>query len=1070
MLTGHWPIPNVRQSLEKIQHFSLFSDIDLTNSFHQIPIDEFTSNLLSVQTPWGCVRPLFLPEGVPQGSGLLQEIMTDIFSEYFDWTIVIFDNLLVLAHDMDDMLSKVKKILKRAVEYNLVFKMKKTWLGVKEVTFFGYVCKEHTYSLSADRTKGIMDMEMPKNKKAVKRFLGCSGFFLPFVPMYSSIVAPIHDMTKDSFSWNESDWKLDYLAVFSDFKSALIAAATLFYPDYDLDWLLRGDASELGVGCVLLQLFPNPDQRDKPTHQPLLFASKKFSEQAKKWSTYAQEAFAMYFAFKSCEYYIRGKPFIYQGDHANLAWMERSTEAKVIRWRLYMQGFPMKHFEHISGPRNEVSDWQSRFEDLCEVSLSDFDLEMGYSDSDIFWNMLNDDTSYDQTSVPESSDLLALTRSASSKIMSGPTVPALVSDPVLAFPGSTDLPIQEKLDPEISISSSHQHSDQLTRYDMLKQCHSGRAGHLGIRRTYAMLNEHFPGHGISQSQVKEFKERCPICQKTEDYMGVQLVPIVRHLKTSNPGKVVGMDYLSITLDKFGMNGLHVLRDHFSKFIYAVPTREHNAESAALAIFLYCVLYGAFDILMTDPGSDYMSEAVSQVNQWFGIHHRVSLVDRHESNGVEGGNKQTLRHLSKLFMTERIKDEWSSPQHVGWACYIINKYDVSESGCSPYDLTFGRTTDRRFDFSGSSLDPKQAHQYVRILDNSLKALTVAARTFQNQIVDKRTSSNRSQNLYQKDDLVLFRLPRDKPRPHKLHPIYLGPYRVVTHVKNEVEAQHMATGAMRSMYVADLKSFFGSHEEARQLAAVDADQYLVSSVSAYRGDPFVRSNMYFYVEYSDSDNMWIPWSLDLQNCEAYHTYCASVPALKPLLLPSALLTKWTRDHRKKPISGVSPSDKVLVDIRAFGSDWYATLDLPNRDIANFLVPCTYGSLSPNRRSINLTCPLLKRSLLVDNVFISLHGNISPPAEHLIVDKDLIAAHPSLLTSLAPDLPSVRDYEYLIGKKFYDSDARSSFTVTRISVTRTNDIVAYVRPIRSDGRASRESSRPYHVADVACLTPVV
>ncbi|CAN0454448.1 unnamed protein product, partial [Ectocarpus fasciculatus] len=59
------------------------------------------------------------------------------------------------------------------------------------------------------------------------------------------------------------------------------------------------------------------------------------------------------------EYYIRGKHFTYEGDHANLQWMERSTEAKVIRQRLYMQGFPFK-FNHIPGMQNSVADWQSR--------------------------------------------------------------------------------------------------------------------------------------------------------------------------------------------------------------------------------------------------------------------------------------------------------------------------------------------------------------------------------------------------------------------------------------------------------------------------------------------------------------------------------------------------------------------------------------------------------------------------------------------------------------------------------------------------------------------------------------
>jgi hypothetical protein len=162
MLTGHWPIPNVRHSLEKIAQFCMFSDIDLTNGFHQIPICEKTSNLLSIQTPWGTVRPLFLPEGVPQGSGLLQEIMMHIFSEFDEWTIVIFDNLLVLGHDHTrTCLLNSRRFSAELTSSTWSFKMKKTWLGVSEVTFFGYVCKAHSYTLSNERLKGIDEMQMP---------------------------------------------------------------------------------------------------------------------------------------------------------------------------------------------------------------------------------------------------------------------------------------------------------------------------------------------------------------------------------------------------------------------------------------------------------------------------------------------------------------------------------------------------------------------------------------------------------------------------------------------------------------------------------------------------------------------------------------------------------------------------------------------------------------------------------------------------------------------------------------------------------------------------------------------
>ena len=552
-------------------------------------------------------------------------------------------------------------------------------------------------------------------------------------------------------------------------------------------------------------------------------------------------------------------------------------------------------------------------------------------------------------------------------------------------------------------------------------------------------------------------------------MSSQLVPIVRHLKTLHPGAVVGIDYLTVVLDKFGNVGAYVLRDHHTKLVFIFPVASHNAENAALAIFTYCVIYGGFDILMSDPGSELTSQAVAQVNKWFGIHHRLSLVDRHESNGVEGANKQILRHLTTLFMLERVKEEWSSPHVVGWATYLMNRFDQSESGFSPYDLTFGTVSHRRFDFPSGELHAEQAHQYVKMLNDSLKTLSAAAGRFQQNLANKRTASNVPQNTFQQGDLVLFRLPRDKPKPHKLHPVYLGPYEVLKQVKNDVEVRHMATNKISTLFVGDLKAFFGSPSDAKKLASVDADQYLVDRVSAYRGDPLQRAGMYFFVEYADEDKLWTPWSLDLQSTEAYHDFCASLPELYPLLLPSTQLPQWLRKTKQTPITHVKPNQKVLVDLRAFGADWYATLPLPDKDFHRYLAPCSYGQTSSKNLRIRLECSVLKLQLVVDNIFVTLYGN-NPllTTGHTVVSTSLVDTYPALLTFARPSAPSTDDYKHLIGQTFYDQDARSTFQVTRITETRTRDIVAFVRKRRPDGTFGREDPRPYHVAAVLELVP--
>jgi hypothetical protein len=93
--------PNSRRYQEHPQGlgFVVFTDLDVRNAFHEILLHWETSRMLSVQTPW-----------VAPASGVLMHTMYEIFSDFLEWTIVIFDNILVLGVDEKDCYEKTMKV------------------------------------------------------------------------------------------------------------------------------------------------------------------------------------------------------------------------------------------------------------------------------------------------------------------------------------------------------------------------------------------------------------------------------------------------------------------------------------------------------------------------------------------------------------------------------------------------------------------------------------------------------------------------------------------------------------------------------------------------------------------------------------------------------------------------------------------------------------------------------------------------------------------------------------------------------------------------------------------------
>ena len=180
--------------------------------------------------------------------------MDDVFGEFKEWMIVIFDNLLVLATDFQDLYEKMVKVIDRCHERHVILKMEKSYIGVLSPTFFGYEVSGGGYRLPKKRMDSIAAIPMPTDLKGMQRFLGAVLYFKTHIPNYSDLTAELNEMVHKDFSWDESTWTKDYLGAMEKLKEAVMKSATLHFPDYSLPWILRCDASMVACGGTLLQI------------------------------------------------------------------------------------------------------------------------------------------------------------------------------------------------------------------------------------------------------------------------------------------------------------------------------------------------------------------------------------------------------------------------------------------------------------------------------------------------------------------------------------------------------------------------------------------------------------------------------------------------------------------------------------------------------------------------------------------------------------------------------------------------------------------------------------------------
>jgi len=148
----------------------------------------------------------------------------------------------------------LRRVISHCRERGVVLKFVKSGFGFLQVYFFGYKVTPEKYELDEGRKATIREAEMPLTRKSMQRFLGMAVFLNEFVPSYSDVTAKLYEMIALNFDWDKKTWTEDYETIFMTVKEVLCASQAKHFPDYNLDSILRTDASDYAVANALFQL------------------------------------------------------------------------------------------------------------------------------------------------------------------------------------------------------------------------------------------------------------------------------------------------------------------------------------------------------------------------------------------------------------------------------------------------------------------------------------------------------------------------------------------------------------------------------------------------------------------------------------------------------------------------------------------------------------------------------------------------------------------------------------------------------------------------------------------------
>jgi hypothetical protein len=184
-----------------------------------------------------------MPFGLTNAPSNFMRLMSEVLRAFIGKVVVVyFDDILIYSKshaEYIDHLCAVFDALRAALLFgNLV----KCTFCTDQVGFLGYVVTPQRIKVDEAKIEAIKSWPTPKSVSQVRSFHGFAGFYWHFVRDFSTIAAPLNELTKKGVRF-----KIAQEQALEMLEEKLTHAPLLQLPDFGKTFELEYDARGLGL-------------------------------------------------------------------------------------------------------------------------------------------------------------------------------------------------------------------------------------------------------------------------------------------------------------------------------------------------------------------------------------------------------------------------------------------------------------------------------------------------------------------------------------------------------------------------------------------------------------------------------------------------------------------------------------------------------------------------------------------------------------------------------------------------------------------------------------------------------
>ncbi|WVZ96404.1 hypothetical protein U9M48_042044, partial [Paspalum notatum var. saurae] len=342
------PLPIVEELIDELASAQWFSKLDFRSGYHQIRIAKGDEHKTAFKTHSGLYEFLVMPFGLTNAPATFQSVMNTIFGKWLRHGVLVFmDDILIYTATLHEHIQLLTEVLSIIGKHQFCIKLSKCSFAQREIEYLGHCISAKGVATEPSKVRAVQEWPVPATLKELRGFLGLTGYYRKFIRNYGMIARPLTQLLKKGVAFQ---WTSVTDEAFQLLKKAMIEAPVLAIPDFSKPFVIETDASDFGLGAVLMQ-----------EGHPVAYLSKHLSERNSGLSTYEKECMAILMAVEKWRPYLQNGEFILRTDHKNLLYLTEQRASTKLQLKAVLKLMDLRYkIVYKKGCTNVAADALSR--------------------------------------------------------------------------------------------------------------------------------------------------------------------------------------------------------------------------------------------------------------------------------------------------------------------------------------------------------------------------------------------------------------------------------------------------------------------------------------------------------------------------------------------------------------------------------------------------------------------------------------------------------------------------------------------------------------------------------------